>query len=75
MPLWALFLTVTLHASFLYFVAQSIRQGRIARLNGAGVCRKAQPVRFWYHIITTALGTTVFAVTFYFVAYRDGVSW
>ena len=75
MPLWVLAFTVVLHASSLYFVAQSIRQGRIVRLNGAGVCQKAQPVRFWYHMITMTVASTIFAVAFYFVAYRDGVSW
>ena len=75
MSLWTLILVAACHAAFLTFVAQSIRNGRIVRLNCAGVCRKEQPVRFWYHMIMTAGGTSIIAGVFYHIALRDGVTW
>ncbi len=75
MPLWTLLLIGAMHAGFLTFVARSIRTGRIARLNCAGVSREEQPLRFWYHMIMTTVGTTIVAGVFYRVAYRDGVFW
>ena len=75
MPLWTLLLITILHAGILTFVAQSIRNGRIERLNCDGVSREEQPVRFWYHMIMTTVATTIVAGVFYRVAYRDGIIW
>ena len=74
-PLWILIFTCALHASFLVWVVQSIRLGRMVRINPTGLTRAEHPFRFWFHILMNVVVPTVVSGIFYYIACRDGVSW
>lgn len=62
----ALIFISALYLCFLYAIVYSIRQGVIVRINGAGTSREKNPLRFWFHISNTAIGTTlIFSLLLY----------
>jgi hypothetical protein len=75
MSVWVLIFVGAIYLGFLVAIIQSVRLGRIVRLNREGLTKAQHPIRFWFHIASTFIATSLFFGLMLSSALKGGIQW